>query len=244
MNKIFLSNNILYKIYLYYNLFYRYGAFKKKLTYSQNQEDLFINDYFKDLKSGFYIDIGCYHPIRYNNTALLFNRGWRGINIDMNQTSIDLFNLIRKSDINICAAISDTHNEVTQFTDHLFSPINTINKNFSKIISKKLSTKKFLEKKIITYTFDQIIKKNKIEIDIIDFLNIDVESHDFEVLQSIDLLKFKPKIICIEIENSLDNNDKKIKNYLEKYNYYLIKKIGLNGIFENKKIKLSFPYDN
>ena len=94
MNKIFLSNNILYKIYLYYNLFYRYRAFKKKLTYSQNQEDLFIDDYFKNLKNGFYVDIGCYHPIRYNNTALLFNRGWKGVNIDMNQTSIDLFNIL------------------------------------------------------------------------------------------------------------------------------------------------------
>ena len=104
MNKIFQSNNILYKIYLYYNLFYRYRAFKKKPTYSQNKEDLFIDHYFKNLKNGFYVDIGCYHPIRYNNTALLFNRGWKGINIDMNQTSIDLFNIIRKKDINICAA--------------------------------------------------------------------------------------------------------------------------------------------
>ena len=236
MNKIFLSNNILYKIYLYYNLFYRYRAFKKKLTYSQNQEDLFIDDYFKNLKNGFYVDIGCYHPIRYNNTALLFNRGWKGVNIDMNQTSIDLFNIIRNKDINICAAISNTNKEVTQFTDHLFSPVNTIDKNFSVAISKKLSTNNFLEKKIFTHTFDEIIKKNIADIHTIDFLNIDVESHDFEVLQSIDLLYFKPKIICIETENPLDNsNYKKIKNYLQNYNYYLIKKIGLNGIFEYNK---------
>ena len=236
MNKIFLSNIILYKIYLYYNLFYRYRAFKKKTSYSQNQEDLFIDDYFKNCKNGFYVDIGCYHPIRYNNTALLFNRGWKGVNIDMNQTSIDLFNIIRKKDINICAAISNANKEVTQFTDHPFSPVNTIDKNFSKAISKKLSTKNFLEKKIFTYTFDYIIKKNKTKINTIDFLNIDVESHDFEVLQSIDLFNFKPKIICIEIENPLDNsNYKKIKNYLQRYNYYLIKKIGLNGIFEYNK---------
>ena len=208
----------------------------KRAQYSQWGEDQFINEFFKDKIDGIYLDIGCFHPVMYSNTCLLHRKGWRGINIDINPTSIDLFNIIRKSDLNICDAISDTHKEVTQFTDHLFSPINTINKNFSKIISKKLSTKKFLEKKIITYTFDQIIKKNKIEIDIIDFLNIDVESHDFEVLQSIDLLKFKPKIICIEIENPLDDfNYKKIKNYLQKYNYYLIKKIGLNGIFEYDK---------
>ena len=99
-----------------------------------------------------------------------------------------------------------------------------------------MSTKNFLEKKIFTHTFDETIKKNKTDINTIDFLNIDVESHDFEVLQSIDLLYYKPKIICIEIENPLENfNYKKIKNYLQKYNYYLIKKIGLNGIFEYNK---------
>ena len=80
------EKNIFYKLYLYYNLYIRHKAFKVRATYSQNQEDLFINNYFKDKKHGFYLDIGCYHPIKYSNTALLHNRGWQGINIDMNQT--------------------------------------------------------------------------------------------------------------------------------------------------------------
>lgn len=129
MNK-FLSFNFFYKFYLYYNLYYKNKIYKKRKTYSQDLEDIFINEYFKNKNCGFYIDIGCYHPIKYSNTALLYNRGWKGINIDMNSTSIDLFNIARNRDINICSAISSTNKQVTQFIDHSYSPVNTIDKNF------------------------------------------------------------------------------------------------------------------
>jgi len=234
MNK-FLSFNFFYKFYLYYNLYYKNKIYKKRKTYSQDLEDIFINEYFKNKNCGFYIDIGCYHPIKYSNTALLYNRGWKGINIDMNSTSIDLFNIARNRDINICSAISSTNKQVTQFIDHSYSPVNTIDKKYSDIISKKLSIKPFIEKKIQTYTLSQVLKKYKLLINQVDFLNIDVEAHDYEVLKGIDFVKIKPKIICIEIENfSSKLNFEKINNYLKKYNYIFIKKIGLNGFFEKK----------
>jgi len=234
MNK-FLSFNFFYKFYLYYNLYYKNKIYKKRKTYSQDLEDIFINEYFKNKNCGFYIDIGCYHPIKYSNTALLYNRGWKGINIDMNSTSIDLFNIARNRDINICSAISSTNKQVTQFIDHSYSPVNTIDKKFSDIISKKLSIKPFIEKKIQTYTLSQVLKKYKVLINQVDFLNIDVEAHDYEVLKGIDFVKIKPKIICIEIENfSSKLNFEKINNYLKKYDYIFIKKIGLNGFFEKK----------
>jgi len=234
MNK-FLSFNFFYKFYLYYNLYYKNKIYKKRKTYSQDLEDVFINEYFKNKNCGFYIDIGCYHPIKYSNTALLYNRGWKGINIDMNSTSIDLFNIARNRDINICSAISSTNKQVTQFIDHSYSPVNTIDKKYSDVISKKLSIKPFIEKKIQTYTLSQVLKKYKLLINQVDFLNIDVEAHDYEVLKGIDFVKIKPKIICIEIENfSSKLNFEKINNYLKKYNYIFIKKIGLNGFFEKK----------
>jgi peptide methionine sulfoxide reductase MsrB len=234
MNKIS-PNNFFYKLYLYYNLFVHHKAFKKRYTYSQNQEDLYIDNYFKNKEHGIYLDIGCYHPLKYSNTALLYNRGWKGINVDMNQTSIDLFNILRKRDINICAAISNTSEEVTQYFDHVFSPINTIDKNFSNIASREILFKPFKEKKITTFKLDQIFKDHNIKYKYIDFINIDVEAHDYEVLQSINLPFFNAKMICVEMENYQSNSkDEKIKKYLEKYNYYLIERIGLNGFFELK----------
>ena len=232
MNK-FSRNSIFYKIYLYYNLYFRNKAYKKRASYSQDQEDLFINNYFKNIDNGFYLDIGCYHPIKYSNTALLHNRGWQGINIDMNQTSIDLFKILRKKDKNICAAISSSNKEVTQFIDHSYSPVNTIDKNFSQMISKRLQIKPFSERKIYTNTLNEILEKYEIQIKKIDFLNIDVEGHDYEVLKGINFLNIKPKIICIEIDNHEKNFSKEsIQNYLKKFNYKIIKRIGFNGFFE------------
>ena len=234
MNKIS-EKNIFYKLYLYYNLYIRHKAFKLRITYSQNKEDLFINSYFKDKVKGFYLDVGCYHPIKYSNTALLHNRGWQGINIDMSQTSIDFFNILRKKDKNICAAISNESKEAIQYVDRPFSPINTLVKEFSDTASKKISFNKYSEKIIHTYKFNQIVKDQKLKFEQIDFLNIDVEAHDFEVLEGIDLMAYKIKLICIEMFDSQMNiNEDKFKDYLIKYNYDLIKIIGSNGFFELK----------
>ena len=56
---------------------------------------------------GKFVDIGCFHPVRHNNTYAMYKLGWRGINIDLNPLTIELFNFCRRGDININSAISD-----------------------------------------------------------------------------------------------------------------------------------------
>ena len=89
---------------LYYS-FYRPKIFFPKKTYSLFQEDLFIKKYFKDRSKGFFIDVGCYHPLDGNNTKLLYKEGWNGINFDINHYSIKLYKFIRKRDTNIHSGI-------------------------------------------------------------------------------------------------------------------------------------------
>ena len=77
---------VLYKIYLIYHLFIRYKIFlRKRKSFSQFKEDIFINDFFKNQKIGKYVDLGAFHPMRLNNTYLLYKRGWSGTNIDQIQ---------------------------------------------------------------------------------------------------------------------------------------------------------------
>ena len=190
---------LFYKPYLYFNLFVRHKIHNKRSSYSQFQEDLFIDHFFKNKSNGFYVDIGCYHPIKYSNTALIYNKGWSGINVDLNQTSIDLFNIARKRDKNICAALSNKNEAAEFFFDHLLSPVNTLSKEFSDYSYKNISRNKYIKKKIQKYTFDKLVEKFDLKISNIDLLNIDAESHDFEVLEGFDFNKYKPKIICIEL---------------------------------------------
>ena len=123
MSKIF-KTGIFYKPYLYFNLYFKNRALKKRKTYSQHREDLFIDDYFKDKENGFYLDIGCYHPIKYSNTALLFNRGWKGINIDAEAHD---FEVLEGIDLDIykakliCIEMLDFENKINEkkFQDYL-----------------------------------------------------------------------------------------------------------------------------
>ena len=56
------------------------------------EEDLIVLNYFKDINDGYYVDVGCYHPIHLSNTFLLHKKGWNGVNIDISEYTIDLFN--------------------------------------------------------------------------------------------------------------------------------------------------------
>jgi len=229
MIKKFISReSFFYKIYLYYRLIYKEKYYIKRKTYAQWGEDLFIFNYMKKKKivNGTYVDLGAFHPIKYSNTCLLFNNGWSGLNIDLNQTAIDYFDIVRPKDNNICCAISNKEEKIKVFINSIFSPINTINKTHAKKFN-------FASKNELSYTvkakkFNSICKKK------FDFLDIDIEGSDFMVLKSINLKYFKPKLICIEI---LDKNYLiKIKKYLIKLNYFFIKRKTSSFFFEHRKI--------
>ena len=78
-----------------------------KVSYSISGVDLIIDRIFAKQKKGIYVDLGCNHPIKHNNTYLLYKRGWKGINIDSDIKSIQEFNKFRPEDFNINALVSD-----------------------------------------------------------------------------------------------------------------------------------------
>ena len=102
-----LKNKLFYKIYLYYNLYIRNFKYIFKKSYSQFNDDIFIKKFFKNKTVGTYVDIGCHHPFKLNNTYLLYKKGWNGLNIDLMKINIDLFNIWRPGDKNICSAVSN-----------------------------------------------------------------------------------------------------------------------------------------
>ena len=133
-------------------------------------EDLIIQNYLKNINNGFYVDAGCYHPLHLSNTYLLHKRNWSGINIDISQFSIDLFNFLRPNDLNIYSAVSNTDRDVTIYFQKKISQLNTIYKE----ISKKRMQGKIQEKNIKSQKLNTILNKSKFINRKIDFLNIDL----------------------------------------------------------------------
>ena len=222
IKKYITRESIFYKPYLYFRIIWLEKFYIKRESYSQCGEDKFILNFFKKKKYGSYLDIGAYNPIKFNNTFLLFKKGWSGTNIDLNKTSIDLFNILRPKDVNICAAISSKENKVKVNIENIFSPLNTISLNRSKKLNQENIKKNsyFVRTKKI-----KNLIKNKF-----DFLNIDIEGKDFEVLKSINLNFYKPKLICIEVLNK--SKLIKLKKYIKQYKYIYIKNLGPSYFFK------------
>ena len=162
----------------------------QKKSYSFGGCDLLINYIFKFKKKGFYLDVGCQHPVSNNNTYLLNRRGWNGMNIDLDPKNIRLFNLERPNDMNICKCVSSDNSEKDLFFFHSGSPINSLEK---KTIKDKSN---FSLKRIKTYTLNSILKDYNIKN--IDYFNLDVEGHEMDVLKNFDIKLYKPKVISVE----------------------------------------------
>ena len=228
---------LLKKLYFFYNIHIRNRKFLNNGT--QFGEDKYIIKFFPENYIGKYLDVGCYHPTKHNNTSLMYKRGWRGINIDLNSLSIDLFNYHRPNDINLNTGISSKESKKkVYFLDELNTQ-NTLDKNQLKFLQKhhNIKEKEITNKIIKTKKLMPILNKYKFYN--IDFMNLDIEGHELEVLKSINFKKVNIKYMCVEMINynkKAIENGNKIKLLLNKNKYLLIKKIGFNFIFKKKNV--------
>ena len=222
-------NKIKKKIHIFHNIYLKNKHFIKKKSYSMDGEDIFIVEYFRKKKKGFYIDVGCYHPIHRNNTYLLHKNGWSGINIDIHQFSIDLFNFLRPNDINLNYAVSDQNGMVEMFYQKKLSQLSTIDEQQAQM-SFQGNIKK---SKIKSLSLDAILEKTNLTETKIDLLDIDVEGADLRVLKGFTIEKFKPELICVEIHKK-DIKNSEIYKYLSNFSYELVWSGVFSHIFKSK----------
>ena len=209
------------------------------ITYSQFGEDIILLNLFSYKKIGNFVDVGCNSPIDGNNTFNLYIKGWSGLNIDGNQSLINEYKKSRPFDTSICALVSNQEVELPFYISKL-DKVSTISKSF---LEKNKNIWEYSEHDIVikkTRTLTQILDDSLYKNKTIDLLSIDIEGHDFEALLGLDLNKYRPSIICIEIHDfdfaNLEEN--KIVKYLNKNNYSLCNFTILSAFFaENNFLK-------
>ena len=217
-----------------------------KISYSISGVDLIIDRIFSKIRAGVYIDLGCNHPIKYNNTYLLHKRGWKGINIDSDSKSIEEFNKLRKKDHNVNELVSSKKNKIKYYFYHERSALNTVDPYLVK--KRKAKPKKIINLK--TKTLDSIIENSPYKKSKINLLSVDIENHEYEALKNFKFNKYKIDCIIIELINTKSKKietqnqnlefifKSKIYKLLIKNKYRLINWVNSDLIFFHKNSKI------
>lgn len=168
---------------------------------------------FKLKKNGFYVDIGAYSPKLYSNTYWFYKKGWSGINIDATPGSMKLFKKIRPRDINLECAISQSEEPLTFYYWDAPCTVNTVSEEFARQWEEKTGKAPY-QTQIQSLKLSTVLHQHQAP-DEIDFMSVDVEGHDLEVLKSNDWNRFRPKLLLVETHS--DNIENIIQSQLYQY---------------------------
>lgn len=200
--------------------------------YSQHGEEAIIKDYFPIGYIGGCIDIGASDGIGCSNTLLLEELGWYCLCIEPNPNLFEHLKKIRKNSVNY--AISDKN------VDTVFN-IASIEDSYlheDAISSLKIDERLLNQHKdagyninintvpVKTLTLDECIRKYY-KYPTIDFLSIDTEGTELDVLKGFDINFWKPKLMVIE--NNF--NDPEIEQYLKEFGYEKVHRLVINDFY-------------
>ncbi len=220
-----------YKHRLFTTLIRRFPLLYRKYSksYAQYGEDVLLKPYYDDKPGykGFFVDVGAHHPIRYSNTYLFYQRGWRGINIEPTPGSKRTFDLLRSRDINLNIGIS-AEGGTLDFYAFDDPALNGFSKELSMQRNADTTTAYAIQQthQIVTMPLRQVLTEHLPAGQAIDLLTIDVEGGDLDVLQSNDWNRFRPRFIMVEDDAfSIEQpNRSDVYNYLTHLDYQMVGK--------------------
>lgn len=228
MNKKYLS------LQKYVQFFNKKVLGRATTTYSQCGEDLILDYLHHHKDTGFYVDVGANDPRVFSNTYFFYKKGWNGLVIEPNLQKLNEYKHRRNRDIRGHYAVgpkgSFTFFKFKEDALNTMSP--EVAKSYEKMGHKIVSTDT-----VPSLPLSDIFKEKGISH--IDFLSIDTEGQNFEVLQTNDWDTYRPNFVVVETAEFDKPDDESLE---EKYNMYMTeigyKKVAntpMNTVYKNIK---------
>ncbi|HEY7230967.1 MAG TPA: FkbM family methyltransferase [Pseudolabrys sp.] len=164
------------------------------LSYTQNMEDTHLWLAFGRRHHGTYIDIGAGHPIADNVSFFFYERGWQGVAVEPQQRLIDLYARVRPRDVAVAALIG-TRSGPADF--HVFDAFHGL--STSSAVHADAAAALGAGYRTIQVPMMPLAELCRAQgLDEIDFLKIDVEGTETDVLKSADWKAYRPKAVVVE----------------------------------------------
>ena len=203
------------------------------VSFSQEGEDLILARLFENKYNGFYVDVGAHHPYRLSNTYKFYSMGWNGINIDALPGSMKPFNELRPRDINIEAAILRDSSVPVKYYVFDEPAINTFDESLAKKWVEESTFRLIQTMELVPQRLSDILDKHLPVDQEIDFLTVDVEGMDLEVMYSNDWRKYRPRYVIAEslCSKLYDDLHSPLTVFLKDNGYHLISKTANSLIY-------------
>ena len=169
------------------------SAFFPMVSWSQEGEDLLLAQELPQF--GRYVDVGAHDPYRFSNTKLLYDKGWRGLNIDMTHNFLERFAKHRPEDVNVRALVGPTGaRTLYRFEEEA---LNTLSQERAEMLQDDgwlLQSKEIVDVRPLNEILAESGMPRRI-----DLLAVDAEGSDLEVLKSLDWTRWDVQRVLVEI---------------------------------------------
>jgi FkbM family methyltransferase len=164
------------------------------LFYAQNLEDYHLAEAFKDQADGFYVDLGAGHPVADNVSFWFYLRGWRGLVVEPQRRLAELYPHVRPRDRVVAGLVADRVGEAD------FHEVESMH-GFSTMLPDAAQAARELGAAVATLslpatTLAALFAEHGVER--VDFLKIDVEGAEAQVLAGADWSRWRPRIVVLE----------------------------------------------
>jgi FkbM family methyltransferase len=164
------------------------------LSYAANLEDYHLARAFEGQASGFYIDVGAGHPVADNVSCWFYLKGWRGLVVEPQRQLIELYPLVRPRDVPVPLLLGRAAGEVD------FHRVERLT-GFSSIVAEHAESAGkfgagFSTCRMPMTTLAELCAEHRVET--VDFLKIDVEGAEGDVLAGGDFRRFRPRVVLAE----------------------------------------------
>jgi FkbM family methyltransferase len=165
-----------------------------ELSYAQNLEDYHLSLAFAGQDSGTYIDVGAGHPIADNVSFWFYERGWQGVVVEPQPELAALYQRLRPRDLVVRGLVGRHCGEIDF---HVVERLHGLSTTVQDVAQKaKAFGVGYQTVRMPVTTLARLCESHNL--DSIDFLKIDVEGAEGDVLFGGDWKRFRPKVIVAE----------------------------------------------
>ena len=193
------------------------------LYFSQFREDRLLEQIFRGKKTGLCVEVGAHDGITGSNTYLFEKKGWKCVLVEPVPELCERIRRFRTGGVFNCAASSNTGEATFYIADAVesWSALHLTESQKERITAGKTAMR---EIKVMKRKLDDIL--DEADVSEVDFVSIDVEGHELDVLKGFSTERFRPRIFIIEDngENACSN----VPEYMEGKGYIKFFRTGVN----------------